>query len=366
MKATLLGTALAMVVQVASASQYEGPAREAVPDGSRAQFLLDQATRLENGEGVTRDPERAHALYCAAARADHPDAFLRLGWMYANGRGVPRDDSIANTLFQRAAALGSDLGARLAQAIRGAEPREPACLTPPVVVSPAQEHAPTPQSPTRDAGATPVVSAPAQFRPAPSGPDHRRFVATVVGMARDFRLDPRLVFALIRVESGFDPMARSPKNAQGLMQLIPETAERFGVRDVWDPVENLRGGMSYLRWLLSYFKGDIVLTLAAYNAGEGAVDRHKGVPPFAETIAYVQRIRAFYPFDRHAYDPKVAALSPPSGPRRETPTALPPRTGLAQPVSPASKAAPVVAPSPAQRPITVAPRAEPSGSRSNG
>ncbi len=290
------------------------------PSGlDRAQLLLDQGTRFENAEGVSRDLAHAHALYCAAARADLPEAFLRLGWMYANGRGVTRDDSTANTLFRRAAELGSDLGARLAQAVRGAESREPACLTPTVAEGAAAAGPDTSATagdrPSAVQGPTPIVEAPAQFRPAPSAPEHRKLVSTVVQMARDFRLDPRLVFALIRVESGFDPLARSPKNAQGLMQLIPETAERFGVRDVWDPVENLRGGMSYLRWLLSYFKGDIVLTLAAYNAGEGAVDRHRGVPPFAETVAYVQRIRAMYPFDRHAFDPRVAAANPPSGPR---------------------------------------------------
>jgi hypothetical protein len=115
------------------------------------------------------------------------------------------------------------------------------------------------------------------------------------------------VFALIRAESNFDPLAKSPKNAQGLMQLIPETAERFAVRDVWDPLENIRGGMSYLRWLLSHFKGDVVLALAGYNAGEGAVDRHKGVPPYPETLAYVQRIRALYPMDKHPFDPKAAS-----------------------------------------------------------
>ena len=70
----------------------------------------------------------------------------------------------------------------------------------------------------------------------------------------------------------------------------PATAARFGVRDVWDPEQNLRGGMAYLRWLLGYFKGDLRLALAGYNAGEGAVDRHGGVPPFAETQSYVARI----------------------------------------------------------------------------
>jgi soluble lytic murein transglycosylase-like protein len=125
--------------------------------------------------------------------------------------------------------------------------------------------------------------------------------------ARSFLLDPRLVLAVIRAESGFDPLARSAKNAMGLMQLIPETAHRFNVADPLDPLQNVRGGMSYLRWLLAYYRGDVVLVLAAYNAGEGAVDRHRGVPPFAETIGYVQRIRALYPFDRHPFDRKALA-----------------------------------------------------------
>lgn len=337
--------------QTAAADTSSMPVAGPEHAAARAQMLLDQGIRLENGEGVARDPIRAHALYCAAARAQHVEAYLRLGWMYANGRGVARDDSMAHTLFARAAALGSDLGARLAQAIRGSEQREPDCLSPSAVTAGSgTDSSAAPVEPSTvvsrpDAGPTPVVSAPAQFRAAPTAPEHRKFVATVVAMARDFRLDPRLVFALIRVESGFDPLARSPKNAQGLMQLIPETAERFGVRDVWDPIENLRGGMSYLRWLLSYFKGDIVLTLAAYNAGEGAVDRHKGVPPFSETIAYVQRIRAFYPFDRHAFDPRIAALNPPSGPRREPGAAQPARAS-----TPPTRAAAV------QQPATVEPR----------
>lgn len=256
--------------------------------------LVEQAIRLEHAEGTSRDYARAHELYCTAARTDHVDALLRLGWMYANGRGVPRNDGYAHALFRRAETLGSELGGRLAGAVRGAGASLPDCMTPsapPAAVAIAV-----------DTGPTPIVDSPAEFRPGPTSDDRRRLSATVVQMARDFRLDPRLVFALIRVESGFDPLARSNRNAQGLMQLIPETAERFAVRNVWDPVENLRGGMSYLRWLLSYFKGDVVLTLAAYNAGEKAVDRHRGVPPYPETLAYVQRIRAFYPFDRHAYD----------------------------------------------------------------
>jgi soluble lytic murein transglycosylase-like protein len=312
----------------ASASAPDGPGRDragaAQPPSQRALHLTQLGVRYEHAEGESRDYARAHALYCEAARDDHADALLRLGWMYANGRGVPRDDSVAHTMFARAASLGNDLGARLAAAIRGDGEREPDCLRPaPVAAAPATDSAAA--GVAAESEPTPQVEAPATFRPAPSSAEHRRLVQTVVQMAREFRLDPRLVFALIRVESNFDPLARSPKNAQGLMQLIPETAERFAVTDVWNPIENLRGGMSYLRWLLSYYRGDVVLTLAAYNAGEGAVDRHRGVPPFGETLAYVQRIRTFYPFDRHAFDPKVAAsfgVSPAAraaaaGPRRD-------------------------------------------------
>jgi len=109
-------------------------------------------------------------------------------------------------------------------------------------------------------------------------------------LAPEYDLDPRLVIAVIEAESGFDPRARSPKGAMGLMQLMPETAKRFGVRDPWDPVQNLRGGMAYLRWLLDHFDGELSLVLAGYNAGEKAVERYRGVPPFGETRRYVQRI----------------------------------------------------------------------------
>jgi soluble lytic murein transglycosylase-like protein len=109
-------------------------------------------------------------------------------------------------------------------------------------------------------------------------------------LAPEYHLDPRLVVAVIEVESGFNPKAKSPKGAMGLMQLMPETARRFGVKNPWDPLQNLRGGMAYLRWLLDRFDGDLALVLASYNAGEKAVERYRGVPPFGETRRYVQRI----------------------------------------------------------------------------
>jgi soluble lytic murein transglycosylase-like protein len=107
-------------------------------------------------------------------------------------------------------------------------------------------------------------------------------------------VDPRLVTAVVGRESAFNPAAVSPVGAQGLMQLMPQTARYLGITDPFDPRQNVFAGAKYLRKLLDTFSGDIDLTLAAYNAGPGAVARYRGVPPYRETIAYVQNVRARY------------------------------------------------------------------------
>lgn len=108
--------------------------------------------------------------------------------------------------------------------------------------------------------------------------------------ASRYALDPALLKAVMHAESGFNPHARSPKGALGLMQLMPETAQRYGVHDIFDPVENVGGGARYLRALLTRFAGDARLALAAYNAGEHAVLRHRGIPPYRETRHYVHKV----------------------------------------------------------------------------
>ncbi|CAK0760160.1 soluble lytic murein transglycosylase [Azospirillaceae bacterium] len=133
-----------------------------------------------------------------------------------------------------------------------------------------------------------------------------RIVETI---APGLGVDPALVLAVIQIESAFRTNAVSPKEAAGLMQLIPATATRFGVRDVFDPEENIRGGGRYLRWLLAYFEGNLTLALAGYNAGERAVDRHGGVPPYNETQAYVRLVHRLYPSLRHPYDAGVTEPS---------------------------------------------------------
>ena len=115
--------------------------------------------------------------------------------------------------------------------------------------------------------------------------------------ANRHQVDPDLVRAIVRVESNYNPYAVSSRGAQGLMQLIPATARRFGVRDAFDPSANLEGGIRYLKHLMELYDGDLELVLAAYNAGENAVSRYNGVPPFRETRNYLRKISQIYPLD---------------------------------------------------------------------
>lgn len=124
---------------------------------------------------------------------------------------------------------------------------------------------------------------------AADSPRRAEMKALVREVAAEVGVDARLALALVETESGFNPHARSPKGAMGLAQLMPDTARGLGVRDPLDPRQNLKGGLTYLKRMLEKYQ-DRDLALAAYNAGPGAVDRHKGIPPYRETRAYVARI----------------------------------------------------------------------------
>jgi hypothetical protein len=143
-----------------------------------------------------------------------------------------------------------------------------------------------------------TLEAPLGARSDPSFPintaNRHRFASAIQQVAVTYHLEPALLHAVISAESGYDPQARSPKGARGLMQLMPATAQRFGVSAAADPTANLQGGARYLRWLLDLFK-DLRLALAAYNAGEGAVQRYGNtIPPYQETRTYIRRVLEFY------------------------------------------------------------------------
>ena len=116
------------------------------------------------------------------------------------------------------------------------------------------------------------------------------YAELIAVMAERHELDPALLTAMAQVESAFDPLAVSPKGACGLLQLMPHTADRFGVSDVFDVAQNLEAGARYLSWLLERYAGRTDLALAGYNAGEGAVDRYAGIPPYRETRRYVEQV----------------------------------------------------------------------------
>ena len=116
----------------------------------------------------------------------------------------------------------------------------------------------------------------------------------VADSADQYQINPQLVQAIIKVESGYNTNARSRKGAKGLMQLIPEIARKFGVKNAFNPQQNIAGGVAYLKHLLGVFSGDVFLSVAAYNAGPSAVLRYGGIPNYPETIDYVQKVTTLY------------------------------------------------------------------------
>ncbi|GAA3992405.1 lytic transglycosylase domain-containing protein [Comamonas faecalis] len=240
---------------------------------------------LDEGYAAEFRSDRALATqrYCAAAREGSLEGQYRLGRLLLKG-GVTGEQALATAVLALAAQRGHEK-ARVLLAGQLPGNRLPRCLQGGAPFLNGLNAVITPEEVERYV----VALAPWQQRQA----------RLVQRLAPHYAVDPRLALAIVRVESNFDAQALSPRNAQGLMQLIPETAERFGVRDVWNAEQNARGGLAYLRWLIKRFEGNVELVSAAYNAGEGAVERHGGVPPYAETRTYVQRVLAFYRTSRH-------------------------------------------------------------------
>jgi len=251
--------------------------------------LVAQAVAYEHGEGVAQDRLRAAALYCEAARDGNAEAQFSLGWMYANGRGVTHDEGVAAALFALAAAQGHPGAGQALRFVVAQSDALPECMRPPEPAAAA-------------------VEPPDPFADLP--PQKQKIAAVVNVLAPIYDVAPRLALAVMSVESAFDPEARSPKDALGLMQLIPDTATRFRVKNALDIRDNVRGGLKYLRWLLSYYRGRVALAAAAYNSGERTVDRYRGVPPYPETESYVRRVLTLFGKEDHPYDGALAVPPP--------------------------------------------------------
>lgn len=255
-------------------------AAEAAPAAGDEAFRL--GLRYEHAEGVPRNYGKALASYCRAASVGNANAMFAIAWMHLNGRGVEQDDRRAMTWLKAAAANGHETAPNLLKRLKDIKPAGvPRCADAATQVAVAGGKLP--------------LTPPSEYR------------AIVEAVAAENGLDPDLVLAVMAVESAYRPDVVSHANAQGLMQLIPETAARFGVSDPFDPEQNIRGGAKYLRWLLSLFEGDVTKALAGYNAGENAVLRYGGVPPYEETQTYVVKVRRYYDAQRHPFTPGLAA-----------------------------------------------------------
>jgi soluble lytic murein transglycosylase-like protein len=254
--------------------------------------LAAPPTQADDAEPATlalrNSPEAVEDL-CRMARRGDAESQYQLAWVFAHGRGDARRDDWASYLFFAASSNGHVGAKQMLHSVSWPAAAVPTCMTQASVAAPAPAPAPVP--------ATVAVTAPAPIE------------KLVRRLAPQYEVPPLLALAIIAVESNFDTSALSPKNAMGLMQLIPQTAQRFGVRNAFDAQQNVRGGLAYLRWLLAYFEGNVTLVAAAYNAGEGAVDRHRGVPPFNETREYVRRVVARV---GSAPQPFNARITPPS------------------------------------------------------
>ncbi len=239
MPATRRSTARRIALALLAAACVAGPARAAIEEGSveaaKRELLRSQALALENGEGIERDPAQAAKLYCEAARLGDAASQFNLGWMYSNGRGVERNDTWAAFFFHAAAEQGYEQAQRMLQQVGGAPTYVPDCMREP---EPPKVAVARP-SPSR----RPVEPAPMLIRS--NGPPS--IIELVKQIAPQFKVHPQLVLSVIEVESRYDIVALSPKNAKGLMQLIPETAARFGVARPYDPAQNIRGGTAYLQ-----------------------------------------------------------------------------------------------------------------------
>ena len=262
--------------------------------------LLERALLAERSTENDEGEWQAANLYCEASRQGSAEGQYRLGMLYAFGRGVPKSRGLAASLFAIASRQGNAEAQKMLDTIQLSTTDLPPCVL--EAVAPAK----APKSQTLASQQSPAIE-----RYIKSLPENKRWVVNLVETISDwYKVDSRLVLSIITAESNFKIQAQSNKEAQGLMQLIPATAERFNVNNAFNASQNIKGGVAYLRWLLSYFRGDVTLAVAAYNAGERAVDRNKGVPPYQETKDYVKKVMLLYQAKRHPFNAAITDASP--------------------------------------------------------
>lgn len=248
-------------------------------EAPRVVAALEQGAAAEAGIGGIRRPALAMALYCDAGVMGSAEGFYRVGRLLRGRNSTLHNPALANAYL----ALAARLGHHQAQAAH--DPLQPAA-------------APLPDDCSEFSRQQDEVAFDIKGYLAILPQAKQNIAALISRHAPRFNVDERFALAVALAESNLDHLAVSPKNAQGVMQLIPETQERFGVSRPFDPESNIRGALTYLRWLMVRFDGDLALVAAAYNAGEGMVDKYRGIPPFPETQQYVRRVFHFsgFPF----------------------------------------------------------------------
>lgn len=252
---------------------------EGYEEAPRIVAALEQGRAAELGIGIRKNFALAIRLYCDAGTMGSPEGFFRVGRILATGPRHLRNPPLANAYLALAARLGNHAAFDYYdERVENAE-LEDEC--------------------GKFIGRMEIPAFDLDAYLAKQPPAKQKIAEFIRSKARQFGVDVGIALGIALAESNLNPNAVSPKNAQGVMQLIPGTQKRFGVTKPFDPEHNVLGGLAYLSWLKKRFDEDWRLVAAAYNAGEGAVDRYGDIPPYAETQQYVRRVLYFAGFASH-------------------------------------------------------------------